>query len=64
MTYVEPCNCGDYGHAAAQRQNQTEKRQLGTDGGRNTKVLQGKVQRLGDFVDTDAVRFYSLGLGA
>ncbi|CAI7604531.1 unnamed protein product [Penicillium discolor] len=64
VTYVELCNCDDYGRAAAQRQNQTEKRQLGTDGGRNTKVLQGKVQRLGDFVDTDAVRFYSLGLEA
>ncbi|CRL28582.1 Aconitase-like core [Penicillium camemberti] len=55
VTYVEPCDCGDYGRAATQRQNQTEKRRLGTDGGRNTKVLQGKVQRLGDFVDTDAL---------
>ena len=63
VTYVEPSDCGDYGRAAAQRQNQTERR-LKTDGGRNTKVLQGKVQRLRDFVVTDAVRFYSLGLGA
>ncbi|CAI7665794.1 unnamed protein product [Penicillium glandicola] len=55
LEYVEPCDCGDYSSAAAQRQKQTEKRRLGKNGGRETNILQGKVQRLGDFIDTDAL---------
>lgn len=58
LIYVEPCGC-DYHRAGAQTQKQIEKPRLDIHGRGQTKSLQGKVQRLGDFVNTDAVRVYS-----
>ncbi|KAJ5423117.1 hypothetical protein N7491_008333 [Penicillium cf. griseofulvum] len=56
LAYVEPCDCGDYPRALTQRQQRKEKRRPGKHRDKHTKILQGKVQRLGDFIDTDAVR--------
>lgn len=58
LIYVEPCGC-DYHRAGAQTQKQIEKPRLDIHGRGQPKSLQGKVQRLGDFVNTDAVRVYS-----
>lgn len=46
LTYVEPCDCGDYPIAVTETQKQIEKRPLDKDGGRQRKRLQGKIQRL------------------
>jgi hypothetical protein len=58
LIYVEPCGC-DYHRAGAQTQKQIEKTRLEEDKRRQTKSILGKVQRLGDFANTDAVRVYS-----
>ncbi|KGO41963.1 Aconitase/3-isopropylmalate dehydratase large subunit, alpha/beta/alpha [Penicillium expansum] len=46
--------------AVTHRQKQTKQRKLYKTGGKNTAILQRKVQRIGDFIDMDAVRVYFL----
>jgi hypothetical protein len=58
LAYVEPCGCGDYPSAKSQREQTKEQMRPVKNGDKQTKILQGKVQRLGDFIDTDAVRVY------
>lgn len=59
LAYVEPCGSRGYPSATTQTQKHIENMRLDKDGERQVKSLQGKVQKLGDFIDTDAVSVYS-----
>ncbi|KAF9249740.1 hypothetical protein DTO027I6_9492 [Penicillium roqueforti] len=55
LAYVEPCGSRGYPSATTQTQKHIENMRLDKDGERQVKSLQGKVQKLGDFIDTDAL---------
>ncbi|KXG52939.1 Aconitase/3-isopropylmalate dehydratase large subunit, alpha/beta/alpha [Penicillium griseofulvum] len=55
LAYVEPCGCGDHPSAKSQREQPKEQRRPDKHGDKQTKILQGKAQRLGNFIDTDAL---------